>query len=108
MIGNQVMWFVGMKLDELEKQVIKKAYVHYKTKIATAEALGISVRTLDNKLDRYEEEDKRHEAFLEEQDRKRAEILLRSRGQHPDQQRSPEEILNQQNFPVESHKQKKK
>ncbi len=50
-----VVWTPGMTLDQLEKKVILQAYRHYRAnKTMTAQALGISVRTLDNKFAEYE------------------------------------------------------
>ena len=44
-----------MSLDEMEKLVIIKAYRFYRgNKTVTSNALGIAIRTLDNKLERYE------------------------------------------------------
>lgn len=51
-------WQVGMTLDQIEKQVILKAYRFFEgNKTHTASALGIAIRTLDNKLKRYAEEE---------------------------------------------------
>lgn len=47
-------WFPGVTLKELEKEAIKKALTFYKwNKTATAQSLGISVRTIDNKISKY-------------------------------------------------------
>jgi hypothetical protein len=42
-----------MKLEELEKRAILKAFRVYGSQVATADALGISVRTVHNKLVKY-------------------------------------------------------
>lgn len=48
------MWCVGMTLDDVEKEAIVKAYKFYHgNKTQTAKSLGIAIRTLDAKLDRY-------------------------------------------------------
>lgn len=49
------MWNPGLTLEELEKQAIEKAFRFYQgNKTHTANALGISIRTLDAKLEKYE------------------------------------------------------
>ena len=54
-----VTWSPGMKLEFLEKQVIEQAMRFYQgRKVVVAEVLGITTRTLDNKLNKYEEENK--------------------------------------------------
>ena len=52
-----VTWSPGMSLEVVEKQVIKAAMkFHGGNKTATARTLGIAIRTLDNKLEKYAEE----------------------------------------------------
>ena len=47
-------WQPGITLEEIEKQVILKALEFYQgNKTKTALSLGIAVRTLDNKLEKY-------------------------------------------------------
>jgi len=64
-------WTPGLTLKELEKQVILKALKWYgNNKTKTAESLGISVRTIDNKLKGYEEsESGNFEAMKSENER---------------------------------------
>ena len=51
-------WQPGVTLDEVERQVIMAAIRFFHgNKSATANSLGVSVRTIQNKLDRYEKED---------------------------------------------------
>lgn len=46
-----VQWYQGMTLDQIEKQVIKKSLaLNGGNKTQTAIALGIAIRTLQNKL----------------------------------------------------------
>lgn len=53
-----ITWSPGHTLDSLEKQVIEAAWTYYrKNKSLTASSLGITVRTLENKLKQYEQED---------------------------------------------------
>lgn len=80
MNSDIIVWSPGVTLDDIEKQVINKAYQFYqRNKAATARALGISVKTLDNKFERYADEDAAAEkARLDEYER-REEFLRRSR-----------------------------
>lgn len=82
---NEVMWSVGMTLDALEKQVIQKAYRFFRgNKTMTSNSLGISVRTLDNKLERYEAEELvEQERKLREEERRNF-LLAKARGNLPD------------------------
>lgn len=83
---NPVLWSPGVTLAQIEKQIILKAFAFYKgSKITTAQALGISVRTLDHKFERYRKEDGDAEKRADELRIKREDFLLRSRGQHPSQ-----------------------
>jgi hypothetical protein len=59
MFNDTPMWVPGKSLEQLEKEVILKAYNFCnKNKLRTAESLGISPRTLDNKFERYSEQEK--------------------------------------------------
>ncbi len=52
--GETVVWQPGMTLDELEKRAILACYKFNRSnKTITAQSLGISVRTLDNKFALY-------------------------------------------------------
>jgi len=81
---NEIIWGPGMSLAAVEKLVILKAYQFFRfNKTTTANALGISTRTLDNKLEQYDKEAglaKEREMY---EQRKREEFLARSRGQLP-------------------------
>lgn len=51
-------WYVGMTLEEMEKQIILKSlHFFHGNKTKTAESLGIAIRTIDNKLEKYEEQE---------------------------------------------------
>lgn len=55
---SEVYWQPGVKISDVEKQVIIAAMKFYKENKTTAAAsLGISVKTLYNKLDEYKVED---------------------------------------------------
>jgi transcriptional regulator with PAS, ATPase and Fis domain len=49
-----IAWQPGMTLEDMEKQIILKAFRFFnKNKTQTAKSLGIAIRTLDAKLDKY-------------------------------------------------------
>lgn len=76
-----VNWVPGLTLDEMEKQCILKAFQFYRqNKTQTAGALGISIRTLDNKLERYNEDAEREQERAAAERQSRAEALDRMRG----------------------------
>lgn len=51
-------WTPGMTLAAVERAVIEKAYRFYEeNKTRTAQALGIAIRTLDNRLEEYAAQD---------------------------------------------------
>jgi len=82
----EVLWSPGMSIEDLEQLVIEKAYKFYRrNKTATANSLGISIRTLDARLEKYEthllEEAERNDTFR----RTREAHLARARGVHPAQ-----------------------
>jgi hypothetical protein len=53
---NDITWQPGMTLEDIERLVILRAIKYYKhNKSQTARALGIGIRTLDSKLERYGE-----------------------------------------------------
>lgn len=81
---NQLVWTPGITLEEIEKQVIILAYKHFRcNKTTTANALGIAIRTLDNKLEKYDFESKA-EIERERMDHiKRTDFLARQRGNVP-------------------------
>lgn len=51
---NDIFWQPGITLEEVERRVIEKAIAFYRgNKTATASALGIAIRTLDDRLATY-------------------------------------------------------
>ncbi len=74
-------WSPGVSLDQVEKQVVLKAYDHYRrNKTTTANSLGISIRTLDSKLEKYEQEELAAVEAAHAERQQRTELLNRSRG----------------------------
>ncbi len=65
----------------MEKQVIQKAFHFYKgNKTSTATSLGIAIRTLENKLDKYEADAKAHLQRVDDAKREREAFSRRERG----------------------------
>jgi DNA-binding NtrC family response regulator len=53
-----IVWQPGITLDSIERDVIEKAMrFHEGNRQFTADSLGISIRTLQNKLKLYKEQD---------------------------------------------------
>lgn len=49
---HNLIWHPNMTLEFAEKRIIEAAFKYYRgNKLTTAQALGITPRTLDNKLD---------------------------------------------------------
>lgn len=75
------MWSPGVTLEAIEKQVILKAFQFYRgNKTQTSIALGISIRTLDNKLAQYKEESSQQQEREDAQREREADFQRRSRG----------------------------
>ncbi len=77
-------WTPGQTLEDVEEIVIKKAFIHFnKNKTATARALAISLRTLDNKFEKYAEDDRKRREEDERRAKERREWNDRARGITP-------------------------
>lgn len=51
-------WYPGITVENAEREIILQSFKFYgENKTATAQAIGISIRTLDAKLDKYKEDD---------------------------------------------------
>lgn len=80
-MNEQIVWSPGVTLEEIEKQVILKAFRFYRgNKTTTAGALGIAVRTLDNKLEKYENDGREQKARDDERREKDKAFFDRQRG----------------------------
>lgn len=74
-------WQPGMNLEIIEKSAILQAFRFYRgNKTATAQALGIAIRTLDHKLEKYATDDVVMRKADEERRKDREEFDLRQRG----------------------------
>ncbi len=59
---SQIFWSPGVTIEAMEKHVILAAFSFYRSvKTTTANSLGISVRTLEAKLEKYEKAKKESE-----------------------------------------------
>lgn len=82
MTCEQIIWSPGCTLEQIERQVIEKAFAFFRqNKSATASALGICVKTLDAKCARYSEQDKIREENNAKERQLRENFLARCRGQ---------------------------
>lgn len=74
-------WTPGLNLETVEKIVIQQAYKFYRgNKTTTASSLGIAIRTLDAKLEKYDEDDKSRRASDERRKEERLALLARAKG----------------------------
>lgn len=80
-VNEPIQWSPGVTLEAIERQVVLKAYRHFKkNKTATAAALGIAIRTLDNKLEKYEADEKAEVERKDNAKSQREQFLARCRG----------------------------
>lgn len=76
-----IQWSPGITLDMLEEQAIQLAFKFYqRNKTVTASALGISIRTLDAKLEKYADAANERAKLEEERKRKDREFYERQKG----------------------------
>lgn len=80
-MNQPVNWSPGVTLEQIEKQVILNAFRFYRgNKTQTAIALGIAIRTLENKLEKYEADGKLADERANAKRLSDHEQLMRSRG----------------------------
>lgn len=106
-INNLIVWSPGVPLEVVEEQIIKRALTHFRgNKTATAASLGIAIRTLDNKLEKYFEDDQRNEERMNQEKTKREQFLMRCRGKLPPAVEEIQEVPipqeAEQDFPFET------
>lgn len=81
---NEVIFNVGMRLEELEKMAILKVVNHFRgNKTTAATSLGIDRRTLDHRLERYADDEERQKERVLNDQLRREEQLSRARGNPP-------------------------
>lgn len=77
-------WSPGYTIDQMEKEMILKALPFYNgDKNVTSQSLGITRRTLDNKLERYAVEEKYQSEVDSRRKAQNEEFQTRSRGLMP-------------------------
>jgi hypothetical protein len=80
-MNQPINWSPGVTLEGIEKQVILYAFRFYRgNKTQTSISLGISIRTLENKLEKYEQDGKIQAATEERETQQRDDQLKRARG----------------------------
>lgn len=78
---NEMIWAPGTTLEMIEKRVILDAFKFYQgVKTVTAQSLGIAIRTLDAKLEKYKLDDAQEKERQDGELEKRREFLKRQRG----------------------------
>lgn len=107
-MNDMITWSPGVTLDQIEEQVIKKAFEYFKqNKVQTSSALNISPRTLDAKLDKYGENDEQIKRRMELRRRKDVNFLARCRGEsnipYP-----PEDLVEHEEPIKETHEAKRR
>lgn len=81
-MSEEVVWTIGVSLDDMEKNVILTALRYFRgNKTLTANALGISIRTIDNKLSKYKMMAEEAKERRDDESRKTTEYMARARGE---------------------------
>lgn len=80
-MNRPINWSPGITLEGMEKQIIREAFRFYRgNKTQCSISLGISIRTLENKLEKYETEGKAQRESEDAAASERDEQLRRARG----------------------------
>lgn len=80
-MNTTIIWSPGMTLETVEELVIRMALMFYHgNKTMTAAALNVSLRTIDNKLEKYDHDDKQRKDRDHADKLARVEYLKRARG----------------------------
>lgn len=78
---STINWVPGLTLEEVEKACILQAFRWFRgNKTQTSIALGVSVKTIDNKLEKYEQDGKAAKEQNDHDELKRKRDLNRMRG----------------------------
>lgn len=93
---NSITWTPGETIEDIERKIIKAALQFFRgNKTQTAQSLGIAIRTLDNKIEKYGQEDElkaaREKEREQEMARKRADFHALG-GKALDPRPEPEQI----------------
>lgn len=77
-----VTWVPGKTLAGMEREVIENAMKYFQgNKTQTAQALGIALKTLYNKLEFYAEQDEKFLLHKKTEQEREQDFIARSRGQ---------------------------
>lgn len=80
-MGNNIRWVPGITIEQAEKECILQAFRFYRgNKTQTAQALRISIRTLEHKLEKYQSDEQDEQKKRDEQQIERDIISARMRG----------------------------
>lgn len=86
MLDPILQWHPSLRGDALERWNIERHLnYHNGVKAKAAYAIGINVRTLETKLDKYAIDDSESTHREQQRKKEKEDFLLRCRGQHPDQ-----------------------
>lgn len=82
---SDIIYYGTLTLDQIEREVILSTLKRCRgNKTKTAQILNVAIRTIDNKVERYEQEDKIRAEATEMQRLKDEEYLKRARGIRPE------------------------
>lgn len=80
-MNEMIVWSPGVTLEGIEKQVILKAFRFYRgNKTVTAQSLGISIRTLESRMEKYEQDGIAQKRAEEARRKFEEDFLVRQRG----------------------------
>lgn len=94
---SMILWTPGVKLEEVEKQVILRAMAFYRgNKTQVASSLGIAIRTLDTRLEEYRIQDETERQRLEKAMKADQDRFTRLRGLAPAP--DPEPVIKTESY----------
>jgi len=77
-----IIWSPGMSLEDIEEQIIEKAYNHYNKNVeTTSNSLKISMEKLQEKIKKFADKQQEVNHTLEMEKKKYEDYLRRARGQ---------------------------
>lgn len=77
---NPVIWSPGVTLESMIQQAVEAAMnFHHGNKTAASRSLGISIRTLDTRIEKYKKEKDDHEQRITDTEQRRREFQARER-----------------------------
>lgn len=80
-LGNShIVWTPGTTLEQIERQAIELAHAFFRNKASAARSLGISVKTLETKIKKYEAEDADEKRLEHDRSEDRKRLLAAQRG----------------------------